>query len=95
MHTPEARKPPKPIAPARLVTLARVSSDFRVTIPKDLRTRLSIKPGQRLHIAERNGSIVLTPVTPDHVEYLRGIFKGKPSMTEELLRERARDTQYE
>jgi len=95
MHTPKARKPPRPTAPARLVTLARVSSDFRVTIPKDLRTRLSIKPGQPLHIAERNGSIVLTPLPPNPIEYLRGIFKGEPSMTEELLRERARDLERE
>lgn len=64
-------------------------------MPKPLRDRLGIKPGCLLHVTDRNGSIVLTPVRADPIEYLRGRFKGEPSLTEELLRERARDLAHE
>lgn len=77
------------------MTTLRASSKFQIAIPKRIREKLHIKPGQRLAVTERGGSIVLTPVPDDPIEFLSGIFKDGPSMTEELLAERARDLEHE
>ena len=46
-------------------------------------------------VEEKRGSIVVTPVPPDPIKFLRGILKGGPSPTKELLEERARDLEIE
>ena len=69
----------------------RVSSNNRITIPRELRARLGIKPGQKLWLREQNGSMIMVPVPADPIKCLRGAFRGGPSMTRELLEERARD----
>jgi len=76
-------------------TLARLSSGYRVTIPKALRTKLDIKPGQRFVVREQDGTVLLVPVPTDPVRHLRGILKEGPSVTEELLTERERDLEHE
>lgn len=73
----------------------RASSKFQIAIPKIIRTKLNIKPGQKLDISEEGGVIVLTPLPPDPVDYLCGLFRGEPSMTRELLEERGRDLAHE
>lgn len=77
------------------MTIVRLSARFQITIPKPLRDRLGIKPGCLLYVTDRNGSIVVTPVPADPIRFLRGRYKGEPSMTEDLLRERARDLEVE
>ncbi len=76
-------------------TLIRLSSGYRVTIPKALRTKLGIKPGQRFVVREEDGTVHLVPVPADPVRHLRGVLGDGPSVTEDLLRERARDLQHE
>ncbi len=75
--------------------VVRTSSKYQIAIPKTIRTRLHIKPGQKLSVSEADGSIVITPIPPDPVEFLYGILEGGPSMTEALLRERKRDLEHE
>ena len=75
--------------------LARLSSGYRMTIPKAMRTKLGIVPGQRFVMREKEGTIVLVPVPADPIRYLWGICRGEPSMADELLRERARDLEHE
>lgn len=77
------------------MSMVRASSRYQIAIPKRVREKLHIKPGQRLAVTERNGSIVLTPVPDDPIAFLRGAIKGGPSLTEELLHERARDLEHE
>ncbi len=77
------------------MTTVRTSSKGQIAIPKRVRERLHIKPGQALDLSEQNGSIVLTPIPEDPISFLRGAIKGGPSLTEELLRERARDLEHE
>ena len=72
-----------------------VSSTYRVTLPRDIREKLCITPRQRFAVTERDGSIVLTPVPDDPIGFLRGCLAGGPSLTQELLQERARDLQHE
>jgi AbrB family looped-hinge helix DNA binding protein len=52
----------------------RVSPKFQVVIPKELRERLKLRPGQELLIYELEGQIRLeTPHTP---KSLRGLARG-------------------
>ena len=75
--------------------VVRASSKYQVAIPKAIRNKLRIKPGQKLAVSEVDGAIVLTPIPPDPAEYLCGIFKDEPSMTEELANEKERDLEHE
>lgn len=52
----------------------RVSPKFQVVIPKELRERLKLQPGQELFIYEIDGQIRLT--LPQQLKDLRGIAKG-------------------
>lgn len=53
-----------------------VSEKGQVTIPKPLRERLGIRPGQILDFSEKQGRLVATKVTPeDPVERLYGILR--------------------
>ena len=52
----------------------KVSPKFQIVIPKQLRERLKLKPGQKLLIYERDGSLRL--VLPRPITELRGIAKG-------------------
>ncbi|MBI2843993.1 MAG: AbrB/MazE/SpoVT family DNA-binding domain-containing protein [Armatimonadetes bacterium] len=75
--------------------VVRASSKYQVAIPKAIRDKLHIKPGQKLTISETDGVILLTPIPPDPVDFLCGIFKGELSMKEELANERQRDLERE
>ncbi|MDO8587388.1 MAG: AbrB/MazE/SpoVT family DNA-binding domain-containing protein [Armatimonadota bacterium] len=77
------------------MSVVRASSKYQVAIPKAIRSKLHIRPGQKLAISEADGMIILTPIPADPIEFLCGIFKDKPSMTEELLKERKRDLEHE
>ncbi len=64
---------------------AIVSEKGQVTIPKPLRERLAIRPGQVLDFREERGRLVASKTSPkDPIESLVGILKlGKP--TDELI----------
>jgi AbrB family looped-hinge helix DNA binding protein len=79
----------------KTMSIVRASSKYQIAIPKAIRTKLNIKPGQKLSITESEGSMLVTPVPEDPVKYLCGILAGEPSMTAELLKERKRDLKHE
>jgi len=95
MHTREAHKSPGRPRTLPFRGLVRLSADYRFTIPKALREKLGITPGQSFEMTVEGHSIVFTPIPADPIRFLRGRYKGQPSMTEELLRERARDLEVE
>jgi len=41
--------------------LATVSPKFQVSLPKALRERLGLRPGDRLVVEEKEGNLILTP----------------------------------
>ncbi len=41
--------------------VATVSPKFQISLPKVLRERLGLKPGDRLMVEERDGNVILTP----------------------------------
>ncbi len=51
-----------------------VSPKFQIVIPKELREKLKLRPGQKLFVYERDGGIRLEPPRP--ISELRGIAKG-------------------
>lgn len=51
-----------------------VSPKYQVVIPKEIREKMGIKPGQEVQFMVYQGSIVLVPLVP--IEELRGFMKG-------------------
>ena len=55
-----------------------VGEDYSIKIPKSIRERMKIEPGQKLDfIVYRNTLHVLTGMSDDEVISMRGIMKGK------------------
>jgi len=51
-----------------------VSSNYEVVIPEEVRTRIQLKPGQRLRVTAKGGVIHLVP--EPGLEKLRGVAEG-------------------
>ncbi len=51
-----------------------VSPKFQIVIPKELREKLKLRPGQKLLIYELGGSLRVEP--PRSIRELRGLAKG-------------------
>jgi len=61
--------------------VVKTSSKGQIVIPVEIRKKFGIKPGQK--------------VNEDPIKALRGILKGKPSLTKSLLAERKKDRERE
>ncbi len=57
-----------------------------------MRESLGIAPGTRISVTQEGTRIVLEPVSEELVNKTRGLFKGKPSLTAELKRQRVRQS---
>ena len=60
-----------------------ISSKYQIVIPKVVRERLHLHPGQRLQVMESHGIITLVPEVP--LKSLKGFVKG---MAKSGLREK-------
>lgn len=60
-----------------------ISSKFQVVIPKEVRDKLHLMPGQRLLVVEKGGVITLVPEVP--LKSLKGALRG---MTTTHVREK-------
>ncbi len=60
------------------MTTSTISPKFQIVIPKDVRRKLALKPGQKLQVTEKEGGIELRPIlSPDQlIGYLKR--KGEP-----------------
>jgi len=70
---------------------ATVSAKGWVVIPKSLREKYGLKKGTRVQVVDHGDVLVLVPLPSDPVKALHGMLEGGPSLTEELLAERARE----
>lgn len=68
------------------MTYTLVSPKYQVVIPKEVRERIYLRPGQKMIVYERGGIIHLIPDVP--LKKLRGIFKGR-GITLEGLRDKS------
>ncbi len=77
----------------------RATEKGQIVIPAALRKKYGIKKGTRIQIYEKDGDLVLNPLSSEviraRLEKLRGIIQGGPSLTKELEAERARDLEIE
>jgi AbrB family looped-hinge helix DNA binding protein len=51
-----------------------VSSKFQVVIPEEVRSRLNLRPGQKVVVIEKDGVVHLIPLRP--IKEVRGMAKG-------------------
>lgn len=58
------------------MTQVTVSPKFQIVIPREIRERLGLRPGQKITLLEREGIITAIPDQP--LEKFRGILKGMP-----------------
>jgi AbrB family looped-hinge helix DNA binding protein len=56
------------------VSIVTISSRYQIVIPKDVRERLNLKPGQKIQAIPFEGRIELIPVEP--IENARGFLRG-------------------
>lgn len=57
------------------MTYTSVSPKYQVVIPKEVREKIHVKPGQKMIVYERGGVIHLIPQVP--LKKLRGALKGR------------------
>ena len=72
-----------------------VSKKGWVVIPRDIRERHGIKPGDKVVIVDYAGRIAIFPAMKDPVREIRGLLKGEPSLTQALLEERRKEREAE
>ena len=56
------------------MTYTTVSTKYQVVIPKEVRRRVKMKPGQKFIVWEKAGIIHLVPILK--LENMEGLFKG-------------------
>jgi len=56
------------------MSVVTLSSKYQIVVPREIRERLRLKPGQRLLIIEKNGVIHLIPQRP--IREMRGFIRG-------------------
>ncbi len=54
------------------MTTAIVTSKGQIVIPSNIRRRLNIKKGTKLHIEEKGDELILKAVTPAYFERIAG-----------------------
>ena len=57
-----------------VVPIVKVSSKYQIVIPRDVRERIELKPGQDVVIIEKDGVIHVIPLKP--MKEMRGFAKG-------------------
>jgi AbrB family looped-hinge helix DNA binding protein len=74
--------------------ITTVSTKGQFVIPAEMRASLGIKPGTRIAVTQDGSRIVLEPVSEALVDKTRGMFRGKPSLSAELKRQRRRKDKW-
>ncbi len=69
----------------------KVLSKGQIVIPASLRKKYGIAPGDEITIFEYDNLIYLSPPSRDPVKEAMGCLPMTPSLSEELLKERAKD----
>ena len=52
----------------------RVSTKYQIVIPKDIRSRVDVRPGQEFQVVAKGGVISLVPDKP--IAAMRGFLRG-------------------
>lgn len=63
----------------------------QVVIPFKLRRRFGIKGGTQVSLFERNGEIIIKPITDEYIRSMAGITGTKGKLLKALKEEKARE----
>jgi AbrB family looped-hinge helix DNA binding protein len=77
------------------VYTAKVSTKGWIVIPKDLRKKYGLEKGTQVQVVDYGDVLALIPLPDDPVEALHGMLEHGPSLTADLLEERARERSRE
>lgn len=73
----------------------KVSPKGWIVIPKPLRKKYNLQAKTKVQVVDIGGALILVPVPEDPITAMYGLLSGTPPLTEELLKERARDKERE
>ena len=63
----------------------------QVVIPSRLRRRFGIRKGTQVYLYEREGEIVIRPVTDEYLQSLAGITRTQGKLLKALMEEKAKE----
>ncbi len=69
----------------------KVSTKGWVVIPKALREKYGLEKGTQVQVVDYGEVLALVPLPDDPVEALHGMLEAGPSLTKDLLIERAQE----
>ena len=72
-----------------------ISNKGWVVIPAELRKKYNLLPGTEVVIVDYGGVLSIVPALKNPIKQGRGMLKGLPSLTQDLLKERAKDRSRE
>ncbi len=68
-----------------------VTTKGQIVIPSRIRRHYGIKKGTRVCLIERNGEIILKPITREYLEKMAGILGKEGKLLEALRKENERE----
>lgn len=72
-----------------------ISKKGWIVIPKEIRERYHLRPGDKVQLVEYGDLLALMPALRDPIGELAGKFKAGPSLTQALLEDRAEEKRRE
>ena len=72
-----------------------ISNKGWVVIPAELRKKYKLLPGTEVVIVDYGGVLSIIPAHKNPIKQGRGMLKGLPSLTQDLLKERKKDRSRE
>lgn len=75
--------------------VTQLSGKGQILIPKQLRRKLGLRPGGKVHLSEEQGRLVLSPVPDDPIAAAAGFLEGDYSLTADLRREHREELRRE
>ena len=72
-----------------------ISNKGWVVIPAELRKKYNLLPGTEVVIVDYGGVLAIIPALKDPIKQGRGMLKGLPSLTQDLLKERTQERSRE
>jgi AbrB family looped-hinge helix DNA binding protein len=68
-----------------------ISQKGWVVIPAELRKKYNLTPGTEVVVVDYGGVLSIIPALRDPIKHGRGLLKDVPSLTEDLLKDHAKD----
>lgn len=68
-----------------------ISNKGWVVIPAELRRKYNLQPGTEVVIVDYGGVLSIIPAFANPIKQGRGLLKGLPSLTRDLLKDRAKE----